>query len=450
LLKITGYRDANEVKNILKAILPLLIVELFESILSVTDTYFVSGLGSQAVAAVGFSGYILWVFNMTIFVFFIGVMVLLSQAYGAKNYELCSRIVGENLPAAGLFGLTISMIVLLVLNPIITYLGGNLSDETKNLAINYTTIRLYGLTIMALTITLDASIRAAGFNKYLLFSYTTSVILNIILDPILIYGYLGLPSMGVKGAALATVLSQTVGLFLLFVYIKKLPFRVKACYPGRIVVKTLRVGFPGMIERMVFSLGNLAYANVISRCGDIAMASHTIGLRIESFVFTPLFAFSTVSTSMVGQSVGKGDINEAYHKGFLIAKLSVMLMFILGGILLVLSPIAPKVFTDNVDVARLATIYLFLAGISEPFLGLAMTLSSSIRGAGNTLVPMIINITLLLTIRVFLAYILIENAVFQPLVIGAWIGMFLDVFARGIVFLFIYKRFFHKLAKKLV
>lgn len=450
LSRLVGESDAEGVKNILKSLAPLILVELFDSLLSITDTIFVSGLGDEAIAAVGFSGYILWAFSVTLFIFFIGIMVHLSQAYGAGELSLCSRIVSENALASGAFGVALSVALLGVLDDVVGLFGGGLSHGTKGQVIEYITVRAYGFPIMAASLALDASLRAVGLNKHLMFSYIISVTTNVALDPLLIYGYLGLPPLGVRGAAAASVISQAVLLLTLLLHVFKLPFRVSPALPGRDVIKTLKIGLPGMVERLVFSLGNLAYASAISRCGDIAMAAHTIGLRVESFVYTPLFAFSTVSTSLVGQSVGRGELGEAYKRGIVISKLSAILMVALGGLLAALSPVAPRAFTDEPEVSGLATIYLVLAGLSEPGLGLAMTLSSSIRGAGNTLVPMLINVSLLFSVRVLLSYLLIDSGLMGPAVIGAWIAMFLDVYARGLAFLFIYRKYFYRLARRLV
>lgn len=450
LRKLLGGLANGEIRGILALLLPLILVELFESALSITDTFFVSGLGDSAVAAVGFSGYISWVFNVSLFVFFVGTIVLVSQAFGSGNRDLSSRIVSENLVASAVYGVILASLSVRLAGRVVEYAGRGLSEEVVKLSADYLVIRLYGLPIASMSLVLDASIRSVGLNKYLTYSYLISVVANVALDPVLIYGYLGLPRMGVRGAALASLISQAILLAALARFSLRLPFKAGLRAPSRAAIESLRVGLPGVAERMAFSLGNLAYASVISACGDASMAAHTIGLRIESFVYTPLFAFSTLSTSLVGQSIGRSDFETGYRRGLTISRLAALLMLLLGGLLAALSPILPRAFTDSTEVARMSTLYLILAGLSEPGLGLAMTLSGAIRGAGNTVVPMAVNVSLLFTARVLLSHLLVTRSLFNPPVLGAWLAMFIDVYARGLAFLIIYTRGFRKLARKLV
>ena len=269
--------------------------------------------------------------------------------------------------------------------------------------------------------------------------------LNIVLDPLFIFGLLGFPRLGIAGAALATVISIAYMVPLELIFLKRIDLSPKISM-FRYVSTILKLGAPAAAERLVFAIGNNLYIAAISRCGTIALAAHQVGLRIESFIYLPGFAFSIASASLVGQRIGADDIDGAKQIGLEAAKLCFLFMGLLGISVALLSRLIVEPFSPSVSVAELASLYLILAGLSEPGLALAMTLSGGIRGGGNTLIPMVINVLCLYLFRVLPANILVEIMG----VIGAWIAMFIDVYIRGSIMLLLYLKAFHRLVKKIV
>ena len=428
---------------------PLIIAEAVDSILSITDTFFVSRLGDEAVAAVGLAGYASWVFFVFTQLFYMGSMIIAAQAYGARLYDKASRAIGESLTSAVLFTSISTAMVFLVAGDIVSLLAGSeVSSKLIVDATNYLQVRVLGLPVLSAAMVLGAGFRAIGDTKPSMVATLVSAIANIILDPILIFGLLGFPPMGVLGAAIASFIATWFSMVAYMLFIRRLPFSVKPLRPGKEAWAAFKLGLPAMIERLVFALGNMAYIGAIARCGKTPLAAHTIGIRIEAFAYLPAFAVSIATISMVGQSVGKGDLDEAKKIGWELIKINTLFMTVMGVILVVIAPYAPMVFTDNDETHRLAMIYLILAGISEPALGAAMSASSAIRGAGNTITPTIINVSSLYTLRVTLAYILTRLLPRSNCPIGAWIAMDVDLFVRSLVLAIIYRGKFHKLTRR--
>ncbi|MCE4605754.1 MAG: MATE family efflux transporter [Desulfurococcales archaeon] len=430
---------------------PLVIVESLDSIVSITDTLFVSRLGDDAIAGVGLASYIGWLLSVFGSLYYVGVMVIVAQAVGSKQFGKASRIIGESLTASALMAIPVVLLGFTFASELIGLIGG--TGKVQYLGSSYMKLRVIGLEFWFILLVLDAAFRGSGVTKPLIYSSVTTATINTILDPLFIYGYLGLPRMGVRGAALASVISIAIGALLDFLLtIRFLEFSAKPRVPSFYAIHAARVGFPAFVERVVFAGGNNLYMKSISTCGPIAIAAHTIGVRIESIAYMPAFAVSTATSSIIGQLVGSGEDREARKAGFEIAGITALLMLGVGLLLVGISPFAPEAFTSNPGTKKLAMIYLILAGLSEPGLGVIMTISGAIRGAGETRVPTVINLTSLYTARILPAYVFASShIVFLGICpLGQWLSMDLDIAVRTIIFVYIYYRFIHRMTRKLV
>ncbi len=434
------------IKKVFTTSFPMIITELAYSILSITDTYFVSGLGKEALAGVGLGGYFYWLFSVVLVMFNGGLMVYVSQAYGAREFEKIRKGLGETIFYAGLTGLTLSVIGWFTGYQMLVIVSGSTGTATL-LAYKYLRIRFIGLIIMSIAMCLDSSLIATGQTRRSMYANTAAVFLNIVLDPLMIYGLYGFPELGVEGAAYATVLSSIVSLFMdtYFIIASRL-----TPHPGispQLIYRILKLGIPMALERIVFTLGNIVYIGVIARCGVTALAAHNIGIRIESLIYMPGFAFSLAAASLVGREVGRGDYVKAYSIGREAVKASLLLMTLLGiGIAVAAYYITAPFSPEDEDVHILASIYLVLAGLSEPGLALAMSCAGAIRGGGNTRLPVIVNSISFYASRIVPSLILVNYFG----VIGAWIAMFIDVYVRGFSLYIIYSRRFYRLVRRVV
>ncbi len=432
-------------KEVIKVAWPMIVSQVAESLYAVVDTFFVSKLGTKAIAALALGSYMSWLLFVVVALFSTGAMVFVAQSYGAKELDKTREAIGQTMLVALATSVAVGVCGWLFSKALAKVIGGSNPGVVEE-ASRYFSIRSLGLPASALAMALDSSVRAIGATRLSMIATVSSVALNIALDPLLIYGLLGFPKLGVAGAALAMVISVAYMIPLELAFLKKLGIFPKLSVGIRYAIRVVKIGFPTAVERLVIAIGNNFYIAFISRCGSEALAAHQIGLRIESFVYMPGFAFSIAAAALVGHRIGRGSVEEGKSAGLEAAKMGVAIMTITGVGLAVIAPYAVKPFTNSVQVARLATIYLILAGLSEPGLALAMILSSAIRGSGNTVVPMLVNALGLYLFRVFPSYVAtkILGAV------GAWIAMFIDVYARGIIFLVLYLKKFHRFAKRVI
>lgn len=426
---------------------PLMIAESLDSILWIIDTLFVSMLGDLAVAAVGIGGYLGWLFFVGSTMMYMGALVLASQAIGAGERSMAGRVVGEALVANLLLAVPLALLGYLLAPWMLDVLN---AGEAHGEATRYFRVRAIGLPLVYAYMVLDAAFRATGVTRPVLKATAAAVAVNLALDPVLILGLGPAPRLGVSGAAWASVAATLVGMALLYRYTRDLGLAVRPARPGYWAVRAARVGLPSMLERIAFVLGNVAYIGIVADCGEEALAAHTIGVRIESLAFLPMFSLATAAGTLVGQEVGRGDIDSARRVGWEVAKASLAFGALLGLILVAASRVIPEAFTDNPRVASLASVYLAIAGLTEPALGVEMTIAQIIRGAGNTVVPTVINLGSLYLLRVVPATILPGLMPPGLCVVGAWLSMAVDVTGRGAVLVVVYRRYFSRLARKLV
>lgn len=437
--------DKESFSEVFKKTLPLMFVELVSSLYSLTDTYFVSGLGTEAVAGLGIAMYILWLIQSLLAFFHTPLLSLVSQSIGAGKYELARAITGEVL-ALGLLTVSAVSALLTPLSEIIVATQSGATGATLDSATRYLRIRLMGMPIIFATMALDQVIIASGRTHYSMISNTIGLGLNIVLDPIMIYGYIFFPRMGIDGAAYATVVSNGTTLPVQILLLRKLNLAPSKPLRTGVVDKLLKLGVPALLERGVFSLGQNIYAGIVARLGPTVMAAHNIGLRIESLIYMPGFAFSMTASMLVGQSVGRGDTNRAKKLGW---KVMIFGALVTGGLGFLVAATAPYIvehFSPSREVRDLASLYLLLAGLSELGLGLSMTGSGAFRGAGNTRLPMTINVSCLILFRIIPSLVLV--GVLGPL--GPWLAMFIDVYARGLIIAVIFNKKFHNFVRKYV
>jgi putative MATE family efflux protein len=437
--------DRELVSRVVRISLPMIISELSNSVYALTDTYFVSGLGRDALAGVGLSSYLSWLFFVVISMFYNGVLIYVAQAYGAGKIELGRRGLSEAIIYGLMMALGISIIGYLV-GPWIMYLQIGGRNNVWFNAVEYFSIRIWGLPISLIVWSIDASLRAVGATRESMYANLSSVSTNIVLDPLMIYGYLGFPRMGVSGAAMATIISIILMLPLEYYYLSRIGLEPYGLHKPLIIYRIMSLGVPVMLERLIFATGNNIYISLISRCGAAALAAHNIGIRIESLVFMPGFAFSMAASALVGQEIGSGNINGGKRIGDETIKIGTLIISLIGVAVALTSYYLTAPFSPDPIVHRLASIYLILAGLSEPGLALVMIIGGAIRGAGNTRIPLIINVAGLYASRITPAIMLVEYFG----VIGAWIAMFIDVYVRGTIFLYVYRKYFEKIARKIV
>jgi len=298
----------------------------------------------------------------------------------------------------------------------------------------YTQWMLGGNAVIMLLFVVNAIFRGAGDAAIAMRVLWVANGLNILLDPLLIFGWLGLPRLGLVGTAWATLIAQGLGLVGLLAFVAwRRPLAAPDWRRLRIDAKTawllLRIGFPSMVQQSVVSVSMLGIVRAVSQFGIVADAAFGVGLRIDSVAFMPAISMGLAAATLAGQNIGArcfSRVRQTFGWGLLMsAGISAVIM--LAAILFPLSLQRP--FVNEPEVLRIGAGYLRIVSLTYVLYAVMFVSNGIINGAGHTIITTLISITALWGIRLPLAGYLASR---MQDVTGVWIAMVSSV-AVGMV-----------------
>jgi putative MATE family efflux protein len=283
-------------------------------------------------------------------------------------------------------------------------------------------------------IVINAILRGAGDTKTPMRITALVNVINIIGNTIFIYGVGPVPAMGVAGAAIGTAIAQACGgIIALRVLFRHPVLRVRVTdsfKPDRSIIRRIaNVGVPAGAEQGMMRVAQLVYTMIVSSLGTVSYAAHQVALNAESLSFMPGAGFATASTTLVGQNLGADSPEDAEQSGRVARNLGILVMSIMGVIFVVMPEPIVRIFSNDPEVIKLASVCLRLVAISQPALATWMILAGGLRGAGDTRAILKIVVVGFVLIRVGLAYFLAIYLGYG--LVGAWVAMVVDLFVRG-------------------
>jgi putative MATE family efflux protein len=297
---------------------------------------------------------------------------------------------------------------------------------------------------------LAASFNGRGFS-YQTFKITAiGILLNMVLDPLFIFGAGPLPALGTRGAAFATIIGQLVVFSVFsgllrrqrsFVEEKAEPLRCHMKYVGQIV----KIGFPASVQNILFPLFAMAIAKILSQWGPGPIAVQKIGASVEAFSWATAFGFSSALGVFVGQNYGSLSF-ERILKGYHTSLVTMAILGILtGGIFVVFSKQIIGFFLDSPAIIAVGVDYFRIIGLSQVFMCMEITAAGAFNGYGHTMPPAFVSIVLN-TIRIPLALYLSSDRLLG--LNGVWWTLSLTSVAKGILLMFWFSQFFKRFSEK--
>jgi len=397
-------------KSLLKLAIPIVLANMLYSAYQITDTFWVGRIGPEAVAAVSLS------FPIIFFIIsFGGGMavaggILIAQHKGKKDYEKLNFIAGQTFLMMIVASIILSIVGYLISPTLVMLMGAEPSVITS--AISYMQISFLGLIFMFIFFAFQSLMRGVGDVRAPALIVLSTVLLNLILDPLFIMGYKSIPAFGVTGAAIATVLTQAlsaiIGVIILFrgkhgVRIKKIDLKPKLAVIKRIFL----LGLPASISQSTRSLGMAIMIFIVAQFGTTITAAYGIGGRILSFIIIPALGLSAATSVLVGQNIGAKRIDRAEQVAKTSARLSFIVLSILGILLFIFAKDISILFIPGQEaVTNIATTFIRIMALSFGFVGVQIVLDGVFVGAGNTFTAMVLTIISLWLLRVPLAYFL--------------------------------------------
>ncbi len=403
---------------------PMVLEMLMQAIFEVADVYFVSKLGADAVAAVGISA------SLLILVFTIGIG--LSMAATA----VVARRIGEKDPEGGAVAAFQALLLTCSISVPIAILGAifapemleimGATPEVVSIGATYCAI-LFGTNITILLLfLLNAVFRGTGDAVLAMRVLWIANGLNIILDPIFIFGLGPIPAFGVKGAAIATALGRGVGVAYQLYLLTRGTGRLQwAKRHVRLVPDVMRgllkVSGPGMVQYLVGTASWLVLIRILSAFGSAALAGYTIALRIFVFALLPSWGLGNAAATLVGQNLGAGKPDRAERSVWITSWANVTFLVGFTAALLIWSEELMLLFTPETEVVYFGALCLTIVGYSYVFLAFGMVTVQAFNGAGDTTTPTWINLISYWIVQIPLAY-----ALAHPFGLGAK-GVFIAI-----------------------
>jgi putative MATE family efflux protein len=278
----------------------------------------------------------------------------------------------------------------------------------------------------------NSCLRGAGDTRTPLMVMAAVNIVNVVVAWVLVEGVWGFPALGVLGAGIGSAVGRSVGGLLVVALLLRGRAGLRLRWHGpdlEMVRRMLRVGLPAGLDQLISRLGMLAYVRVLAALGTASFAAHQIALNGESISFMPGWGFAVAATTLVGQGLGARDEERAEKDAMLTFYIAAAFMSVMGVVFVFLAPAIIGLFTDEAEVIALGSTPLRLIGVVQPFLAAMMVFAGSLRGAGDTLTPMLINGVGVWLLRVPLS--IVVTQVFGWGLTGVWMVMALDLTLRG-------------------
>lgn len=397
---------------VLKLAAPMLVSAMLQNLQSLIDLFWVGRLGRAAVAAVSMSGTVMMLLNPMIMGLATGTVAFVARATGGGDKVGASHAAGQSLFLSLVLGLVSAVVGWWLTAPVLRLLGA--SPEVMGPGAAYLRVCMAGSCTVFMLFIGNAALQGAGDTLTPMRVMALTNVLNIVLDPLLIYGIGPFPRMETAGAALATVLSQAVGA----AWVIRLLLRGRSGLHAqphtwrpdpRLSWRILRIGIPGSGQMLSRSLMSLVLMGIVALHGTAAVAAYGIGMRFHMITLMPAFALGGAAATLMGQNLGAGQPDRARHSVWTASWIDAGIMVLSSIVLMTLAKHLIGFFSGDGEVIQIGIRYLRLVSPFYVFAAFGIILARGLNGAGDTMGPMVITVLTLWGLQVPLAVYLSRN-----------------------------------------
>ena len=419
---------------------PMMAGAILQDLFSLADLFFVGRLGYVAVAALSISGAILSVIMMAAIGISAGTTALIAHFTGKKDYNSADNVLFQTVIVSIICSAAMLLIGFFGTTGLLRLFGA--SPEIIPAASEYLKISFIWSIVIFLSIAFNQALRGSGDAIVPLRVLIAANLLNIILDPLLIFGLGFFPAMGVAGSAAATVISRAVAVFILLWHFifghSSLHFHrsiFKINFP--IIVRMVKIGFFASFEVLLRQFSLLLLLRLITFFGPACLAAYGIAIRLRMAVMMFGLGMGSACSVLIGQNMGAARPKRAMQSGWEALKYYEFIIVPIALLFFIFSPHIIRVFTNYPDVVKMGSDFLRFIAVTLPFLAAALVLGRGIGGAGDTIAPAVMTGFSQLGIRVPIAYI---GALVVGLgTAGIWIGINASDICQGLAMIWYFK-----------
>ncbi|MFZ3054507.1 MAG: MATE family efflux transporter [Minisyncoccales bacterium] len=401
-------------RQFFKLSIPIAIANLLSSAYSITDAFWLGRLNSESLAAVSVCYPIIFLIISFGSGLFISGTVMVSHHKGREDYEKINHVSAQLILLMVIVSLILSVLGYLASPYLIKMIGAESLIPFG--AVSY--LELYFATIFFVFAfaVYQSIMKALGNVKLPLYIILATVILNFLIDPIFIFGFGPIPAMGTFGAALASVLCEAASVLIALRLILKgksgITFRREYFkIDKKEIMKILKVGIPSSADQLLRSAGLFFVAILVVKFGTESIAAYGVGGDVMSLIMVLSFSFMNSITIMAGREIGAGRIEKAEAMTKSIAKISFLILTVVGVFFFFFAEAISAIFTPNdPEVIRQSAQYIKIIALSFGFFGLQQVFNGAFIGAGDTVTSMILSLFAFWVLRIPLAYFLSQTS----------------------------------------
>jgi putative MATE family efflux protein len=388
---------------------PAVLEMIMESVFVIADIFFVSKLGANAVATVGITESLV----MIVYAISIGLAVattsMVSRRIGEKNAEKASITAFQAIFAGIVVSILIGLPGLIYSTRLLDLMGAS-PIIIRELS-GYTRIMLGSNVVIMLLFIINAVFRSSGDAAIAMRVLWLGNIINICLDPCLIFGWGPFPELGIKGAAIATTLGRGMAViyqfWILFNGRKRIQmFRRHLTINIEIIFRLLRLSLGSIGQNLIGTISWIALVRIISIFGSEAVAGYTIAIRVITFILLPSWGISNAASTLVGQNLGAKKPKRAERAAMVTGWINMALLGLLSLLFIIYPAYFISIFINDAGVINTGSDCLRIISIGFFAYGLGMVLVNAFNGAGDTTTPLKINIFAFWLIEIPLAWFL--------------------------------------------
>lgn len=396
-----------------KLAIPIVLGNLLQTGYQMTDAFWVGRLGAAAVAAVSVS------FPVTFLVIALGSglamagATLSAQYMGAGNQERVDHVAAQTMMMVLLSSLVLGAAGFLLAPGLLTLMG--VAPEVYTGALSFMRVSFVGMIFVFAYAMFQALMRGVGETRIPLYIVGGTVVMNFLLDPLLIFGWGGFPAQGVRGAAIATLITQAVaaalGLLIMVRGRHGIRLSLRGLRPDFPYIKrAFKLGFPGSVELSTRAMGLMVMSFLVTSFGTVTLASYGVGSNILQVVTIPALGLSMAVSTMVGQNMGAGQLDRAGEASKLGARAGFVVLSIAGVVAYFLAETLVAFFVPD-DPAVIAGAANFVRKMSWAWggIGVQLCIVSTFRASGNMVSAMVLALVSQWMFQFPLAYVLSKH-----------------------------------------
>ncbi|MEQ9166128.1 MAG: MATE family efflux transporter [Fulvivirga sp.] len=403
------YTQIDLKKAIFLLAVPMILELVMESTFAVVDIYFVGKLGASAVATVGLTETYLFLLYSLAMGLSMAVTAIIARRIGEKNKDDASKSAVQAIFLSVLISLPFAIAGIFFSQELLTLMGAD--EWSINQGYGYTQWMLGGNGIIILLFVINAIFRGAGDAAIAMRVLWIANGINILLDPLLIFGWGPIPAMGIEGAAIATTIGRGIAVGIQLWALAKGGKHIKVLlsdlyWNGKAMLNIVRTSLGGVGQMIVAMTSWIFLMRILANVGSEAVAGATIAMRIMLFTLMPAWGLSNAAATLVGQNLGAGNPERAESSVWKIGFYNMIFLVGVSVVYLIFNEQLMQIFTSDKDVISIGAEWLQILSYSYFVYGWWMVSVQAFNGSGDTGTPTKINLVFFWLIQIPLAYLL--------------------------------------------